>query len=69
MNETFLELVTSAKLQASNEMVIPFKGRSRVKQYTKSKPKKWGRGVQSMKRAGCSKHKNLIMLYDTYVQT
>jgi hypothetical protein len=39
MNEIFSELLTPAKLQATDEMIIPFKGRSRAKQYTKSNPK------------------------------
>jgi hypothetical protein len=39
MNEIFSELVTPTKLQATDEMIIPFKGRSTAKQCTKSKPK------------------------------
>ncbi|XP_049782391.1 piggyBac transposable element-derived protein 2-like [Schistocerca cancellata] len=42
LRETFSGTVTPAEYQSIDKMIIPFKGRSRAKQYIKSKPKKWG---------------------------
>lgn len=40
--ETFSSAATPSQYLAIDEMIIPFKGRNRSKQYIKSKPKKWG---------------------------
>lgn len=43
LNETFSSVACPlVENVAVDEMIIPFKGRSRAKQYIKSKPKKWG---------------------------
>nr|XP_050037959.1 piggyBac transposable element-derived protein 2-like [Dermacentor andersoni] len=42
LNEAFCSAVDSEEYQSVDEMVIPFKGRSSIKQYLPSKPKRWG---------------------------
>lgn len=42
LERTFADAATPTEYMAIDEMIIPFKGRSRNKQYIKSKPKKWG---------------------------
>lgn len=40
--ETFANACTPTEFMAIDEMIIPFKGRSKCKQYIQSKPHKWG---------------------------
>lgn len=42
LNEAFCSAVDPEEYQSVDEMVIPFKGRSSIKQYLPSKPKRWG---------------------------
>ncbi|XP_046674785.1 piggyBac transposable element-derived protein 2-like [Homalodisca vitripennis] len=42
LNETFQTCMSPPEFLAVDEAIIPFKGRSRAKQYLKKKPKKWG---------------------------
>lgn len=42
LEKTFSTVVTPSETMAIDEMLIPFKGRSKAKQYLQSKPKKWG---------------------------
>lgn len=42
LHKTFHESVDPPEHQSIDEMLIPFKGRSGLKQYLKKKPKKWG---------------------------
>lgn len=42
LNEAFCSAVDCEEYQSVDEMVIPFKGRSSIKQYLPSKPKRWG---------------------------
>ncbi|XP_067939747.1 piggyBac transposable element-derived protein 3-like [Watersipora subatra] len=42
MNSTFKSAVTPEEFHSIDEMMIPFTGRSSLKQYIRSKPKKWG---------------------------
>jgi len=42
LSEKFEEATMPTEFQAIDEMIIPFKGRHRGKQYLKSKPKQWG---------------------------
>ncbi|KAH9379192.1 hypothetical protein HPB48_000223 [Haemaphysalis longicornis] len=42
LNEAFFSGVDAEEYQSVDEMVIPFKGRSSVRQYLPSKPKRWG---------------------------
>lgn len=42
LNDSFGQVSSPTENVAIDEMIIPFKGRSRAKQYIKSKPKKWG---------------------------
>lgn len=42
LNETFSEVASPTEQVAFDEMIIPFKGCSRAKQYLRNKPKKWG---------------------------
>lgn len=42
LHKTFLECVDPPEHQSIDEMLIPFKGKSQLKQYLKNKPKKWG---------------------------
>jgi hypothetical protein len=42
LSETFANACTPTEYMAIDGMIIPFKSRSRNKQYIKSKPKKWG---------------------------
>lgn len=46
---------------AVDEMIIPFKGRSGLKQYMKTKPKKWGFKVWV--QANCNGYVNCFDLY------
>ena len=52
LHETFHDAATPEESQSIDEMMIPFKGRSGLKQYIKSKPKKWG--FKMWVRAGVS---------------
>ena len=40
--QTFHDAVSPTEHQSVDEMLVPFKGRSLLKQYLKGKPKKWG---------------------------
>ncbi|KAL3247118.1 hypothetical protein MRX96_057231 [Rhipicephalus microplus] len=42
LNEAFCSTVDPEECQFVDEMVIPFKGRSSIKQCLQSKPKRWG---------------------------
>ena len=42
LQRTFLEAVDPEEFQSIDEIMIPFKGCSHLKQYIKSKPKPWG---------------------------
>ncbi|XP_067949909.1 piggyBac transposable element-derived protein 3-like [Watersipora subatra] len=42
MNSTFKSAVTPEEFHSVDEMMIPFTGQSSLKQYIRSKPKKWG---------------------------
>lgn len=42
LHTTFHDAKSDEENQSIDEMVIPFKGRSTLKQYIKNKPKKWG---------------------------
>lgn len=42
LQRTFANAASSTEFSAIDEMIIPFKGRNRSKQYIKNKPKKWG---------------------------
>lgn len=53
--ESFLENIKKIEPEEHNavdEMIIPFKGRSKLKQYIKNKPHKWG--IKMFARAGSS---------------
>ena len=42
LSTSFAEAAEPTEFLSIDEMIIPFKGRHRMKQYIKSKPKKWG---------------------------
>lgn len=42
LNKQFSTVVSASENLSIDEMLIPFKGRSKAKQYIQSKPKKWG---------------------------
>ena len=42
LSTSFAEAAEPTEFLSIDEMIIPFKGRHRMKQYIMSKPKKWG---------------------------
>ncbi|KAH8036620.1 hypothetical protein HPB51_002674 [Rhipicephalus microplus] len=61
LNEAFCSAVDSEEYRSVDEMVIPFKRRSSIKQYLPSKPKRWG--VKVRVRVGVSGYIHRLEVY------
>lgn len=62
LHSAFHDACSNEEFQSIDEMIIPFKGRSHLKQYVKNKPKKWGFKVWV--RAGVSGYVHCFELYE-----